>query len=151
MNNVYFSASAAGFYSEHLITDGSYDDSLPSDVVELTVEETETYKGVNPPDGKMLGAIDGRPAWVDLPLLTDEQLTEIKAINVAQIQKTKTKLISEVSDKIETLKDRIEMGQDKAAELKLWKLYRIALDDIDVSTAPDIEWPVAPDAVSTEA
>ncbi|EMW7738233.1 tail fiber assembly protein, partial [Yersinia enterocolitica] len=23
--------------------------------------------------------------------------------------------------------------------------YRIALDDIDVSTAPDIEWPVAPE------
>ncbi|ELI8383346.1 tail fiber assembly protein, partial [Yersinia enterocolitica] len=26
-----------------------------------------------------------------------------------------------------------------------WKLYRIALDDVDVSAAPDIEWPVAPE------
>ncbi|EPB7311797.1 tail fiber assembly protein, partial [Yersinia enterocolitica] len=26
----------------------------------------------------------------------------------------------------------------------LWKSYRIALDDVDVSAAPDIEWPVAP-------
>ncbi|EOI7788766.1 tail fiber assembly protein, partial [Yersinia enterocolitica] len=49
------------------------------------------------------------------------------------------------SNKIETLKDRIEAGQDKAAELKLWKSYRIALDDVDVSAAPDIEWPVAPE------
>ncbi|EPV3119078.1 tail fiber assembly protein, partial [Yersinia enterocolitica] len=46
--------------------------------------------------------------------------------------------------KIETLKDRIEAGQDKAAELKLWKSYRIELDDVDVNTAPDIIWPTAP-------
>ncbi|HHS7910018.1 TPA: tail fiber assembly protein, partial [Yersinia enterocolitica] len=32
-----------------------------------------------------------------------------------------------------------------AAELKLWKLYRIALDDVDVSAAPDIKWPVSPE------
>ncbi|PSH12529.1 phage tail protein, partial [Yersinia pseudotuberculosis] len=30
---------------------------------------------------------------------------------------------------------------------KLWKSYRIALDDIDVSAAPDIEWPVSPDDI----
>ncbi|HHH0086531.1 TPA: tail fiber assembly protein, partial [Yersinia enterocolitica] len=41
-------------------------------------------------------------------------------------------------------KDRIEAGQDKTAELKLWKSYRIALDDIDVSAAPDIILPTAP-------
>ncbi|ELI8281498.1 tail fiber assembly protein, partial [Yersinia enterocolitica] len=48
------------------------------------------------------------------------------------------------SDKIEILKDRIDAGQDKETELKLWKLYRIALDDIDVSAAPDIILPTAP-------
>lgn len=53
--------------------------------------------------------------------------------------------MSDASDKIETLKDRIEAGQDKAAELTLWKSYRIALDDVDVSAAPDIEWPTAPE------
>ncbi|EPA3123637.1 tail fiber assembly protein, partial [Yersinia enterocolitica] len=31
------------------------------------------------------------------------------------------------------------------AELKLWKSYRIALDDVDVSAAPDIEWPNQPE------
>uniref|UniRef100_UPI0011A9BA7D tail fiber assembly protein n=1 Tax=Yersinia bercovieri TaxID=634 RepID=UPI0011A9BA7D len=76
---------------------------------------------------------------------TAEQLAETKAINVAQAKADKSKLISAASDKIEILKDRIEAGQDKAAELKLWKSYRIALDDVDVSAAPDIEWPVAPE------
>ncbi|EKN6263342.1 phage tail protein [Yersinia enterocolitica] len=63
----------------------------------------------------------------------------------------KSKLISDASNKIEILKDRVDAGQDKAAELKLWKSYRIALDDVDASAAPDIEWPVSPDAVLTEA
>uniref|UniRef100_UPI0011A0A5D2 tail fiber assembly protein n=2 Tax=Yersinia TaxID=629 RepID=UPI0011A0A5D2 len=76
---------------------------------------------------------------------TAEQLAETKAINVAQAKADKSKLISDASDKIEILKDRIEAGQDKAAELKLWKAYRIALDDVDVSAAPDIEWPTAPE------
>ncbi|EOI7349063.1 tail fiber assembly protein [Yersinia enterocolitica] len=69
---------------------------------------------------------------------------EQRAVFIAQAKTDKLKLISEASDKIETLKDRIEAGQDKAAELKLWKLYRIALDDVDVSAAPDVEWPVSP-------
>ncbi|EOF8236571.1 tail fiber assembly protein, partial [Yersinia enterocolitica] len=67
-----------------------------------------------------------------------------KAVFISQAKIDKSKLMSDASDKIETLKDRIEAGQDKAAELKLWKSYRIALDDVDVSVAPDIEWPVAP-------
>ncbi|EPH6016704.1 tail fiber assembly protein, partial [Yersinia enterocolitica] len=75
---------------------------------------------------------------------TSEQLAEIKAINVTQAKADKSKLISGASNKIETLKDRIEAGQDKAAELKLWKSYRIELDDVDVNTAPDIIWPTAP-------
>ncbi|EOB3108255.1 tail fiber assembly protein [Yersinia enterocolitica] len=74
-----------------------------------------------------------------------------KAVFISQAKIDKSKLMSDASDKIETLKDRIEAGQDKTAELTLWKSYRIALDDVDVSAAPDIEWPVAPDAVSTEA
>ncbi|HHH0388132.1 TPA: tail fiber assembly protein [Yersinia enterocolitica] len=70
---------------------------------------------------------------------------EQRAVFIAQAKADKSKLISDASNKIETLKDRIDSGQDKAAELKLWKAYRIALDDVDASTAPDIEWPVAPE------
>ncbi|EKN4866441.1 tail fiber assembly protein, partial [Yersinia enterocolitica] len=68
-----------------------------------------------------------------------------KAVFISQAKIDKSKLMSDASDKIETLKDRIEAGQDKAAELTLWKSYRIALDDVDVSAAPDIEWPTAPE------
>ncbi|HDL7933506.1 TPA: tail fiber assembly protein [Yersinia enterocolitica] len=64
---------------------------------------------------------------------------------IKSAEQTKAILITVASNKISTLKDRIEAGQDRDAELKLWKAYRIALDDVDTSLAPDIEWPVAPE------
>ncbi|MFA3760538.1 tail fiber assembly protein [Yersinia sp. 2466 StPb PI] len=146
MTTAYFSPSLKSFIPAAWKEDGTYtEDSWPVDAVLATDEEVAMFWKQTPPPRKMLGVIDERPAWVDLPPLTDEQLAEIKAINVTQTQETKIKLISGASDKIETLKDRIDAGQDKAAELKLWKLYRIALDDIDVNSAPDIEWPLAPE------
>ncbi|EKN3982780.1 tail fiber assembly protein [Yersinia enterocolitica] len=147
MNNVYFSASAAGFYSEHLITDGSYDDSLPSDVVELTVEETETYKGVNPPDGKMLGAIDGRPAWVDLPPPPHEEL-------IASANAKKSQLKAVADSEISWRQDAVDGAYAEAnevTELAGWKKYRVLLMRIDTSKAPNITWPVSPDAALPEA
>ncbi|MGM7752159.1 tail fiber assembly protein [Yersinia enterocolitica] len=63
---------------------------------------------------------------------------------VAQTKLKKSKLMTEASNKIDVLRDRIDAGQDKEAELKLWKVYRIELDDVDVNTAPDIIWPTAP-------
>lgn len=77
--------------------------------------------------------------WV-MGLSPDQKEEAIKSA-----EQTKTILISVASNKISTLKDRIEAGQDRDAELKLWKAYRIALDDIDTSLAPDIEWPVVPE------
>ncbi|AJJ60164.1 caudovirales tail fiber assembly family protein [Yersinia pseudotuberculosis YPIII] len=83
--------------------------------------------------------------WVDLPTPTAVEVASQKAGFVAQAKLKKSKLISDARDEIEILKDRIELGQDKADELKLWKSYRIALDDIDVSAAPDIMWPQLPE------
>ncbi|MBS0055526.1 tail fiber assembly protein [Yersinia sp. Marseille-Q3913] len=140
-----FSPSVLTFYPQNMIDDGSFGDNLPKDLIEITENEQTKYWKQPPPSGAVLGESDGRPLWVDAPPPTAEQLAETKAINVAQAKADKSKLISDASDKIEILKDRIEAGQDKAAELKLWKAYRIALDDVDVSAAPDIEWPTAPE------
>ncbi|EOI6485796.1 tail fiber assembly protein, partial [Yersinia enterocolitica] len=67
-----------------------------------------------------------------------------KSSCVTQAKLDKSKLMTDASNKIDVLKDRIDAGQDKAAELKLWKAYRIELDDVDVNTAPDIIFPTAP-------
>ncbi|QDW35418.1 tail fiber assembly protein [Yersinia sp. KBS0713] len=125
-----------------MAVDGSYSQDITDNLIAATNEELAMYWRQTPPDGKTLGATNGRPVWVDLPPPTPEQLAEIKAINVAQAKVDKSKLISDASDKVEILKDRIEAGQDKAAELKLWKAYRIALDDVDINNPA---WPVVPE------
>lgn len=142
---IYFSATIGGFIPGEWRVDGTYtDETWPTDAVLLTdIESVEFWKRTAP-SGKMLGSVKYRPVWVDLPTPTAVEVASQKAGFVAQAKLKKSKLISDASDRIEILKDRIEAGQDKAAELKLWKSYRIALDDIDVSAAPDIEWPVAP-------
>ncbi|EMJ3156682.1 tail fiber assembly protein [Yersinia enterocolitica] len=146
-----FSSKLAAFIPENMAIDGSYSTDVTDNLIVVSNEELSTYWRQEPPAGKTLGTVNGRPAWVDLPPPTAEQLAEIKTINVTQAKIDKSKLISDASNKIEILKDRVDAGQDKAAELKLWKSYRIALDDVDASAAPDIEWPVSPDAVLTEA
>lgn len=55
----------------------------------------------------------------------------------------KNQLITEASTRISILNDRIEIGQDKIEELRLWKIYRLEVDDIDTSIDP-ITWPVIP-------
>ncbi|HHH2174871.1 TPA: tail fiber assembly protein [Yersinia enterocolitica] len=147
MNNVYFSAATAGFYSEHLITDGSYDDSLPSDIVELTTAETETYKGVNPPVGQMLGAIDGRPAWINLPPQTHAEL-------VAKATARKIQLKAVADSEISWRQDAVDGGyaeDNEVTELAGWKRYRVLLMRVDTSKAPNITWPVSPDVVLSAA
>ncbi|HHU4996005.1 TPA: tail fiber assembly protein [Yersinia enterocolitica] len=142
-NNERYNPPCCGFWS--IDERDSYPSTFPDRGVEVDKMVMKEFTATAPA-GKALGAdSEGHPAWVYLPLPTSEQLAEIKAINVTQAKADKSKLISSASNKIETLKDRIEAGQDKAAELKLWKSYRIALDDVDVSAAPDIEWPVAPE------
>ncbi|HHL2498292.1 TPA: tail fiber assembly protein [Yersinia enterocolitica] len=57
-------------------------------------------------------------------------------------------MIGAISDEIEGLVDSEEDVSDKLrADLNAWKQYRVKVKNIDVSIAPDIEWPVSPDAV----
>ncbi|WP_145559313.1 tail fiber assembly protein [Yersinia bercovieri] len=114
-------------------------------------ESTENISYIEPfelPEGFIIMAgsrpdpgyyADDEGTWLEGP----SPPKKLELIELARLEKAR--LIGVASDKIETLKDRIEAGQDKADELKLWKAYRIALDDVDVSAAPDIEWPVAPE------
>ncbi|HDL8401550.1 TPA: tail fiber assembly protein [Yersinia enterocolitica] len=139
MSNVYFSPSTVGFYSKHLISDGSYDGSLPSDIVELSTAENETYKGTNPPSGQMLGALDGRPAWVDLPPPTHEEL-------VARANAKKSQLKAIADSEIEWRQDAVDdksASTKEIADLAAWRKYRVELMRVDTS-APDIEWPIIP-------
>ncbi|PKE31192.1 phage tail protein [Rahnella sp. AA] len=48
---------------------------------------------------------------------------------------------------IAPLQDAVDLDEatdDETALLKKWKQYRVALNRLDLSTAPDITWPVLP-------
>ncbi|HEY3986993.1 tail fiber assembly protein [Cedecea sp.] len=64
-----------------------------------------------------------------------------------QAQKTKSGLLSEATDAIAPLQDAadIEIATDEELQkLKAWKTYRVILNRLDVSAAPDITWPELP-------
>lgn len=70
-----------------------------------------------------------------------------KAEVVAQAQQKKDALIAQATKVIAPLQDAKELGiatDAEAATLKAWMLYRIQLNRIDVSAAPDIDWPEVP-------
>ncbi|OVZ93040.1 hypothetical protein CBW54_02890 [Yersinia kristensenii] len=82
---------------------------------------------------------------------------EIKLL-VAKAETEKSSILSQASDMIGALSDEIEGLEDNdidvpeklRTDLKAWKQYRVKVKNIDVSLAPNIEWPVSPEADLTE-
>lgn len=74
---------------------------------------------------------------------------------VIEARENQTTILSQASDMIGALSDEIEGLEDGGddvpdklrADLKAWKQYRVKVKNIDVSLAPDIEWPVSPESV----
>ncbi|CFB67485.1 tail fiber assembly protein [Yersinia enterocolitica] len=136
-----FSASVKTFYAQNMIDDGSYDIGLPVDLIDVTDEELSTYWKQSPPLRKMLGAIGGRPAWVDLPPPTHEEL-------IANADAKKIQLKAVADSEIEWRQDAVNDGSASDKEitaLASWRKYRVALMRIDTSKASDIDWPVFPE------
>lgn len=70
-----------------------------------------------------------------------------KASLVAEADNEKAQRLNEANSTITYLQDAIEVGlddDDYEAKLKAWKTYRVYLNRIDTSLAPDISWPEKP-------
>ena len=135
-----FSPSVKTFYAQNMIDDGSYNMGLPIDLIDITDEELSAYWKQYPPVGKMLGTIDGRPAWVDLPPLTHEEL-------VASADTKKNQLKVGADSAIDWRQDAVDGNYaegDEVTKLVEWKKYRVLLMRVDTSKAPDIDWPMVP-------
>ena len=54
------------------------------------------------------------------------------------------------SEHIAPLQDAVDLEiatEEETSLLEAWKKYRVLLNRVDTSTAPDIEWPEEPDTV----
>lgn len=112
-----FSPSKLTFYPKSMIDDGSYGDNLPSDLIEITEYEQNMYWKQLPPSGQILGALTGRPAWVDTPVTTDTLPTilnrlsnlykaDIAALNTSYLSALVNDGINETT-KLQAVRDQI--------------------------------------------
>lgn len=95
--------------------------------------------------------LDGN--WVETGGPTAADIEHAKAFHIAAANTEKSVLMSHASNTIDALSDEIEAleegGDDVSvqlrSDLKAWKQYRVKVKNINVSLAPDVEWPVAPE------
>lgn len=70
-----------------------------------------------------------------------------KEQHIAEAEQQKQMLLSEATEAIAPLQDAVDLAiatDEEVALLKEWKKYRVLLNRIDTSTAPDIDWPKKP-------
>ncbi|EFH8760286.1 tail fiber assembly protein, partial [Escherichia coli] len=96
-----------------------------------------------PPEGKYrcVGE-DGLPAWADIPPPTREE-------QIASAETKKQQLINQANEYINSKQwpGKASIGRLKGEELaqyNLWLDYLDALELVDTSGAPDIEWSTPP-------
>ncbi|MFS1564031.1 MAG: tail fiber assembly protein [Candidatus Arsenophonus phytopathogenicus] len=84
--------------------------------------------------------------WDGKKWVTDTQAIKADQINTAN--QTKHQLIDEAESKITLLDRKVRLGMATNSEktaLRAWEMYSVKLNDIDTTTAPDIDWPKKPE------
>lgn len=88
--------------------------------------------------------IDG--GWIfDGKKIIERVYTSSELISQATVKRDS--LMAAATAAIAPLQDAVDIDEATDAEialLKAWKKYRVALSRLDLSTAPDIEWPTPP-------
>lgn len=136
---VVFSPSTMGFYPVSMKQDYLNAGSWPEDGIGITQEEYLEFN-VQYPDGKVLGAVDGKIAWIDAPAPSKEQLIN-EAMSTKQYKiESANKIFMEWQTKL--LLDMASESEKDA--VRAWVKYVDEIKSLDVSTAPDIDWPVEP-------
>lgn len=135
---IYFSARTRGFYPTDIVDIQLYKTkgAWPEDAVEVTTEDYKKYLAL-PPDGMVLGSINGGPAWV-----VREGIEKKEAVLLAELKKEQR--MRDAENAIAPLVRAEKYGEISDGErLKLESLekYTILLNRVNPHDAPDIEWP----------
>lgn len=139
---IYFSSMTCSFYPSDLLDDYDLAGTAPSDLVKLNDAEISMYFCKSAPAGKMIGCVNGRPEWVDLPAKTQDEL-------VADVQAKISTMLASATDKIAPLQDAVDLGMATEAEtasLTAWKTYRVAVNRVPTQSGypTTIDWPTMP-------
>lgn len=136
VNNMAYPYELQSLYVEK----GEWPEEKGVDIDEVIFRE---YFYDTPPEGKYrcVGE-DGLPAWADIPPPTRE-------VQIASAETKKQQLINQANDYMNSRQwvGKAAIGRLKGEELaqyNLWLDYLDALELVDTSSAPDIEWPTPP-------
>lgn len=138
----YFSAKEVGFYDDARLSFYEENKAWPDDAEKVSDEDYIKYLGT-PPTGQKLGSDkNGYPCWVDIPPLTSEEI-----ISAAEAEKQVR--IGQANEFMNSKQwpGKAAIGRLKTDELEqynLWLDYLDALEAVDTSSAPNIDWPTAP-------
>ncbi|MGB8929507.1 MAG: tail fiber assembly protein [Pantoea agglomerans] len=128
----FYSQSAPGFYVEGI-------SNLPEDAKEISEQLwQQLLEGQSA--GKIIDFTCEPPALIEYVRTAEDYMAEAAAT------KTGLRLIADTA--IAPLQDAGDMGiatDDEAVQLAAWKKYRVLLNRVDTSKAPDNEWPQKPE------
>ena len=143
MKNFIFSALNNAFYPLELQSRYVEAGSWPEDGIEVNDEIFKEFTG-EPPVGKVRGVEDGFHCWIDVPPPTRDELI-VAAVLEKQVRTGQAN--DYINDKQWPGKAAIgRLKGDELAQYNLWLDYLDALEAVDTSSAPDINWPVPPEA-----
>lgn len=107
-----------------------------NDLIEISREDYNAW--FSPPEGKYGAWVDGRPVIIDIPNPDYQDIAESK----------RKALLDEATQAITVGQTKLLMGRklsgDETESLNAWMDYIDALNDTDISVAPDIQWPTKP-------
>ncbi|EPT8872297.1 tail fiber assembly protein [Cronobacter dublinensis] len=141
---VFFSATTNGFYPEQMRADYEQQQCWPDDAREVSVSWYQ-YLLEAQTGGKVITSNEyGQPVLSDPPPPDKETLAALAASQKAALMRA-------AGDAIAPLQDAVNLGiatDEEKMRLTEWLQYRVLLNRIDTSAAPDITWPETPGDVA---
>lgn len=123
--------------------EGDYGDSWPSDCVNVTEAAFMEFTSVAPAGKVRVSSDSGIPAWADAqPMTRDEQLLSFEAQRQLLIVRANEYM------NVKQWPGKAAIGRLKGSELaqyNLWLDYLDALEALDISALPDLNWPIKPE------
>ncbi|MCX8581510.1 tail fiber assembly protein [Gilliamella sp. B3482] len=114
--------------------------------IETGAESTVTFIGDIPDDFTLLKPNSDFDSWNGKKWVLDKDKQHQYEIAIAQSQQLQ--LLNGANSAISNLQDAVDADiatEQQREMLKKWKKYRFELNQIDVNTAPDIDWPEKPE------
>lgn len=135
-----FSPSTLGFYPIEMKEEYLTNDSLPSDVIEVSDSVRNEYNFA-PPEGKQLSSSQNMPVWIDIPPATREEL-------IAAAEQERQKLLAHADAVMLDWRTELMLGEISDAnrgKLSAWLAYKNEVKTWDIKTDPEnVNWPVPP-------